>query len=285
MSSYTCIDCGKIVNISRLDIPQKRCPDCSLLISKSRYDLNIDNGITLFANTGDNLGHKVITEALLRFYVSKNSNEKIYYLSPMSTMDIEKHPLYEIADKIFWADVSNIVNAPKDKRVIHYYLARECSYLAGLGFYPEWKNLEPIDIELPENYIVLHLRNVHGNPEKNVTSFEAQSIYWKLVNFEKKVFIVGNDMPFYDIALEKLFTDLRGKLSVEQVAWLMAQPNCKATIGKDSGPLHLAAAVGCPVIAYGYQHNRYWIPKGKNVTAFTVADDFESFLNSVFELK
>ena len=273
---YTCIDCGKVVNISRLDVLKQRCPDCDLVISSGSYEQNISGGLTLFATTGENLGHVVISEGLFRFYCDQNPDENIIFLNPIETKDILHSDLYNRADKIMWAEVSNIVNAPKDKRVIHYNLARECSKLAERGHYPKWYDFETVEIE-DYPFIVLHLRNIHGNPEKNVTPDEAKKIFEMLSGHI--VYLVGNDQPFYDIETGSNIINMRGKLTAEQTAWLCGHNNCIATIGKDSGPMHLAAASGGRVIAYGYQSNRLWVPKAKpGMVMSFVNGHFEDFI-------
>lgn len=286
MPSYKCIDCGREINYSRLDLPAQRCPDCSLVITMGRYDVNISGGLTLFASTGENLGHKIISEVIYRYYETNNPNEKIVYLDPVQTLEINENGLFTSdVNKLFWADISNIINAPNDTRVIHYYAAREASALADIGWFPEYREREEISgIDVDKPFFVLHLRNVHGNPEKNVTRDQAKRIL-ELFN-NKRVFIIGNDMPYYGIEDRFHYTNLRGKLNIDQIAWLCGHENCIAVIGRDSGPLHLAAAVGAKVIGCNYADNRYWVPKARNkqVKAFVnTINEFEEFIKYVGE--
>lgn len=68
------------------------------------------------------------------------------------------------------------------------------------------------------------------------------------------------------ITLTHPVVDLAGKLSLSETAALLQQ--AKLFIGIDSGPGHIAAAVGCPVISvYSSAHDpSRWAPYGDNVT-------------------
>jgi hypothetical protein len=281
MPSYFCIDCKREVHISRLDFLRQRCPDCDMRISRGFYQQNIPGGVTLFANTGDRLGHRVLTEVILRYYKEQNPLERVYYLSNVDTLDIWKNYNYPRANKIFWAETSNIAIAPRDDRVIHYFLARESSALADMGYYPQWtygfEMTDAVDVSKP--FVLLHLRNVHNNAEKNVTDKEAVEIFRVLQPYN--CIIVGNDQPFYWLENDCLFENVRGILSENALAWLCRHENCIAMIGKDSGPLHVAAACGADVIGYGYKTNRHWAPKGteEKITVFVdVNNEFERFI-------
>ena len=280
MSYYNCEKCGVQVSISRLEQPRdfrNRCADCSVIIASGEYEKNIKGGITLFATIGENLGHRVMSESLFRFYREQNPDETVYILSPAQTLNFsENYKEHSGFKKLFWADVSNIVNMPKDKRAIHYYFAREVAKIAELGYFPEWRDKEKFKASVGDPFYVLHLRNVHGNPEKNVTEKEAAAIFETLKG--KTVFIVGNDMPFYQLELQHNFNNLRGKISLSNLAWLCGHKNCIATIGKDSGPMHLAAASGGRVVSYGY-YSPHWIPKTKKIKAFIkINDEFDKFI-------
>lgn len=280
---YTCIDCGKVVGISRLDELRQRCDDCNMTITRDRYQKNIPGGCTLFANTGDRLGHQVLTEVVLRYYKEQNPDEYVYYLTNQDTLGIEQNYNFPRAQKIFWAETSNIVNAPKDERVHHYYLAREAAALAEMGYYPKWHNFEMTDAaDVSQPFILLHLRNVHNNPEKNVTEEEAAKVFDLLHDYN--VYIVGNDQPFYQLEMQHGIESLRGILTINQTAWLCRHENCIAMIGKDSGAAHLAAASGAKVISWGYQHHRHWTPKGEAgrcVSFVDVNDEFDKFLDYI----
>ena len=55
---------------------------------------------------------------------------------------------------------------------------------------------------------------------------------------------------------------LVGKTSLFELAALMTQ--CRLFIGNDAGPMHMAAAVGCPVVAlFGPSDPAVWGPRGK----------------------
>lgn len=59
--------------------------------------------------------------------------------------------------------------------------------------------------------------------------------------------------------------DLVGRLSVGQLVALMSQ--ARLFIGNDSGPMHIAAAAGIPVIAlFGPSEARFWAPVGPGHT-------------------
>lgn len=56
---------------------------------------------------------------------------------------------------------------------------------------------------------------------------------------------------------------LIGKTSLLELAALMK--HCRLFIGNDAGPMHMAAAVGCPVVAlFGPSNPTVWRPRGKH---------------------
>ena len=63
-------------------------------------------------------------------------------------------------------------------------------------------------------------------------------------------------------ASQKKFVSLVGKTTLRELAALMKQ--CRIFVGNDAGPMHMAAAVGCPVIAlFGPTDPAVWGPRGK----------------------
>lgn len=58
---------------------------------------------------------------------------------------------------------------------------------------------------------------------------------------------------------------LIGNTRLLELAALMTR--CRLFIGNDAGPMHMAAAVGCPVVAlFGPSNPAVWAPRGKHVT-------------------
>ncbi len=63
-------------------------------------------------------------------------------------------------------------------------------------------------------------------------------------------------------ATKRPLASLVGKTSLLELAALMTQ--CRLFIGNDAGPMHMAAAVGCPVVAlFGPSNPAVWGPRGK----------------------
>lgn len=282
MPSVNCKHCECIISYSINDAPPDFCHKCQLTIAWGKYPKN--QGVTLFASVGENLGHVVLFDAIKRYYEEQNPNETIIYLTPVETLDIEQHPRWGDANKIFWADISNIRLMPNDKRVYYYRFTSELEALEKRGIYPQWNKKEPIDcINISEPFVVLHARNSRKNPEKNMTPNEFDDILQRAC--VAPVYVVGNDAPFDN---EENVIDLRKQLTLDQIAWLCSRPNCLATVGRDSGVLHLAAAAGSYVIGYGYKSNYFWTPKTAvdRSVAFTFSGEgynsFIKFLSSYF---
>ena len=276
----TCPKCKQRRSVSKLekDLLDK-CQACRTPIADGEYEKNVFRGLTIFASTGENLGHRALSESVFRFYREQNPDEKIRILSPVATFNFaQNYSQHSGYNKLFWADVSNIALMPKG--AIYYSLAREATALAKRGIYPVWNDKQSIDaINTDKPFVVLHLRNTKHIPTKNATEYEARAIISALIDFDN-IILIGNDRPFECERIKQMF-DFREKLSLENIAWLCGHENCIATIGKDSGPLHLAAASGGRVIGYGYQQ-KAWFPKGDRVKCFMKTDEnFYSFLQKI----
>ncbi|MEC4680651.1 MAG: putative lipopolysaccharide heptosyltransferase III [Nitrospirota bacterium] len=83
-----------------------------------------------------------------------------------------------------------------------------------------------------------------------------------------QVVLVGSE-PEQKVAKEviqagqKKFVSLVGKTTLRELAALMKQ--CRIFVGNDAGPMHMAAAVGCPVVAlFGPTDPAVWGPRGKS---------------------
>jgi len=287
-----CKDCGTKINYSteeiEKDIPDY-CPDCNLVIAKGRYGKNIKGGKTLFATVGENLGHMVMSESILRFYREQNPDETVSLLTPVETLDISEKVSGDF-DKLFWADVSNIALPPDDPRVIKYSFARECTAISKLGYYPKWQDRHDnanikIDNDIHRlaehnKFIIFHARKSKGNPHKNITDIEFYKILEALK--DSNMILVGNDGSIYSGGV-KPYLDFKNVLSLDQIAYICGHENCIATIGKDSGVLHLAAAAGSKVIGFGYQ-SKYWFPKSGKVECFMNTGEWQKFLACVEKL-
>jgi predicted lipopolysaccharide heptosyltransferase III len=83
-----------------------------------------------------------------------------------------------------------------------------------------------------------------------------------------QVALVGSE-PEQKVAEEviqaghKKFVSLVGKTTLRELAALMKK--CRVFVGNDAGPMHMAAAVGCPVVAlFGPTDPAVWGPHGKS---------------------
>ncbi|MFW9940491.1 MAG: glycosyltransferase family 9 protein [Candidatus Thorarchaeota archaeon] len=126
---------------------------------------------------------------------------------------------------------------------------------------PNWVHTSTKDklsysnFQLNDNYITLHIRSIRRNPEKNldfekyieVSHLIMTQLNMKVVilgKYDEQQFLVKNSTRDRKSKL----IDLRNKLDhVWEVAYVMQ--NAFAHIGGDSGPTHLAAAVGTRVIS------------------------------------
>jgi len=64
-------------------------------------------------------------------------------------------------------------------------------------------------------------------------------------------------------ASQQKFVSLVGKTTLRELAALMKE--CRVFAGNDAGPMHMAAAVGCPVVAlFGPTDPAVWGPRGKS---------------------
>ncbi len=62
---------------------------------------------------------------------------------------------------------------------------------------------------------------------------------------------------------QQKFVSLVGKTTLRELAALMKQ--CRIFVGNDAGPMHMAAAVGCPVVVlFGPTDPAVWGPRGKS---------------------
>ena len=85
-----------------------------------------------------------------------------------------------------------------------------------------------------------------------------------------KIVLVGNQQE-RDVEKSVLrhskdsFISLMGKTSLLELGALMK--HCSVFIGNDGGPMHMAVAVGCPVVAlFGPSNPAVWGPRGKQAT-------------------
>lgn len=290
---YKCKVCGKEVSISRYEqtIPT-RCPDCDLVIATGEYEQNIKNGLTLFSPVAmdGNLGHIVMFEAIKRHYKAANPDEKIKMLHVNDIKDLQRKRDFQRATKIFWADTCTAPPIKSDK-IIRYRFSKELKALGKMDIYPKWSKKEPIEgLTLDAPFFVLHGRNIDRNPSKNMSTAEYTAILAAIAehksildarsNVKTQVFQVGNDEALVD-ELPEFVTDLRSKLSLNQIAYLCGHEKCIATVGKDSGIQHLAAAAGGRVLGYGYKSLNDWIPNSDKAQGFV---QFQKFYAELLKL-
>ena len=169
------------------------------------------------------------------------------------------------ADLVFWADNAG-PNNPAPPGAIPYILTNEVHAFNKDGYWPRlW--FEAQEYDLPRgvslrNSIIVNLRNIERCSPKNVTDQEADNLFQSLARVHMRkgldcIILVGNDAPLSMSWLPDFAIDLRGKLTLPEIAWLCH--GALFTVGKDSGILHIAAAAGGYVIGWGYR-DQQWRP-------------------------
>ncbi|HVZ79574.1 MAG TPA: glycosyltransferase family 9 protein [bacterium] len=178
--------------------------------------------------------------------------------------------------------------APQPPQGMHQ-VDRNLSLLAALGIMAVDKRLEiwwdehdlkTAEAHLPSQEllpgiprIMVHIGS--GAPSKRWGEESFEVLLHELhASTQAEILVMGGeeDLPFaHDVldGLECPVVNLVGKLSLRQMAALMK--DCKLFIGCDSGPAHVAAASGVPVISLFSAANEVevWKPWGDKVTIMT----------------
>ena len=291
MATFECRKCGNKVSHSNLEEYWKMtdwcCPACWLVIAEKRYKQNIKGGLTIFAAVGGNkdgtaLGDRTVFEVVKRMYIHDNPDEEIIFLDVNDNhkdIVLSKRP-----DKFFLNEFCR-VDTDFDYPKIRFHAMTEILYYERLGIYPqlEYKPQKP-DISIPDNCVVLHLRNIEKNPKRNVSSEYANDIVNCLYDFGYNILLIGNDNKglLSKESLEKVI-DARYKLTLPETAWVCERS--EFFVGRDSGLMHVAAAAGAHIVTWEL-HRDVWAPK-TNKLCFILDEketSIENILNMIKEM-
>ena len=137
---------------------------------------------------------------------------------------------------------------------------------------PQLQNLMPAN----KNYI--GLCTVTTNNRKDIPLETAEEIINKLCASGYSVLYlgIGEDCQNYAKELSKRgceFINLVGKTSIPELGTVLQ--NCKALISADTGTMHMACAVGTPVVSVFYIKSavKQWQPDTKLYKSFVIDDD------------
>ena len=254
-TTYTCKTCGAEVHQSKQGdfskLTDGRCGSCWTVISTREYQVNNPGDVTMFSACGSGFGDKILFEVVKRNYLKDNPDETVIFLKGS---DNHKRALWTHAPGKFFLNEFARDDLVEYRNTIRYNMINEVCKYAEAGDFPELTfRQKPVDV--PKPFVVVHFRNIDKAPEKNVTDQEAVDVIAQLT--DRFCIQVGNDKN--ETATDpKLCLDLTGLLSLEEIHWLCA--NCELFIGKDSGMVHLAAASGAKIFAWGF-NGRMWFPK------------------------
>lgn len=258
MPSYMCTICGNKVTYPPGDEALHRerhneCALCYTLIYSRRFAKTSDTAI--FGPAGPGIGDYIYKRFLMDRFAVDNPDMTVVDLVDPGTVS-------SFGDAVvFWADNAGVKNPPPP-RANQYILANEVMAYARDGHCPGlWFDKEPVDIPF-RRFIALNMRNIDRCTEKNVTAEEAKILILNTWDYIKTGYIegaviIGNDQRAECFDLPECIIDLRGKLSLGQLAAVCG--DAVVTVGKDSGILHLAAAAGGRVVGWGYRL-RQWFP-------------------------
>jgi hypothetical protein len=275
---FDCLDCGRTVFITindwgHYELKGFYCPDCHSCIAKKRYKINIPGAKTVFYHIGEALGDVVVFDAIRRAYLQDNPGEEVVFMQAES-------PIPQNITKFFISDLrvksSLFTQAP---HCYEYILINEVTILRQMGIFPKWDKIQKPDVELPETYIALQLRNVAKADFKNVTPAESMLLFEILNKSEIPIVLIGNDEPIgIEQYAKNLLHDLRFKLSLDEIACVCR--NSKFTVCKDSGIGHLAGAAGGNIVSWGFV-NKKWMPYTENMGFYymNTMQDFIGFVN------
>ena len=124
------------------------------------------------------------------------------------------------------------------------------------------------------SFAVFHA-TAHGNKARLPAGVLARIALWLSEERHCDIVIVGSEIENPSVALFKRELpdtvrswDLTGRTSLDELAWLLGRAT--VFIGRDSGPAHIAAAMGCPTVAIMGPHKKRstaarWAPLGDRV--------------------
>ena len=153
--------------------------------------------------------------------------------------------------------------------------------------------------ELKEKYKneeVIGLCAVSKKVEKDIPINTAVDIVKRLIKDNKTVFFFGNGDRTIEYSKQltdlltneekEKFINLTNKTSIGALSVLLKF--CKGLISIDTGTMHLACAVRCPVCAIFYKIDmiKRWAPRKELYTAQVVTDDYsvENIINNLYKL-
>lgn len=257
-----------------------------MIFRDKEYTVNIKGGKTLFSPVGlyTGLGDRIVFQAIIQKYRMDNPDETI--LTPDWVLFEDEIREYA-PDKLFWADKSDYIKPPGG--AIYYSLYEEAEALREIGIFPEIMKPTIADTENVRkygkiDYAILHLRNIKHRRGHNVEPEIANAVIavlkrkterrYRVASFFRRlagkkrikaIILVGNDAPHPEIMTDGDIIDLRQKLSLPEITWLMQW--AELFIGKDSGLAHLAGACGCPLVVWGFWERKYFpkVPDGQGM--------------------
>ena len=127
----------------------------------------------------------------------------------------------------------------------------------------------------------------HGKKVRPPAGILARTALWLSRERRCDIVIVGSETGNPSVAIFKRELpeavrpwDLTGRTSLDELAWLLSRASI--FIGRDSGPAHIAAAVGCPTVAIMGPHKKQataarWTPLGEWVRSIEGAAKPRSF--------
>ena len=123
-------------------------------------------------------------------------------------------------------------------------------------------------------FAALHV-TAHGSKARMPVGVMAQIAIWLGRERRLDIVIVGTEVNDPAVGTLKRdlpdnvpILDLTGKTSLDELAWILSR--AKVFLGRDSGPAHIAAAMGCPTVTMMGPHKKKststrWAPLGERV--------------------
>ena len=283
---FNCSKCGLVISCPEIDYIQfeKRgleCPHCYTIISSGRYPKNLKGEITLFSPFGEGLGDNIVGTNIKKKYLLDNPDEYVFFAH--SWHDFRFFYVTKNPKKIFISSLPGKFNEIVGKNVYKYILPVESKNIAkDWVIYPELlvKPIKSKYFDCADQYVVVHLRNVEKVKSKNVNPSLVEKILDYLTfSIGLQVVFVGNDMPL-NIGESAFGKDFRSKLSLAEIEHVLSR--ALLFVGRDSGIAHVAAAVNCPSVVWGY-NSANWIPatRGKFESLLRRESTFENIADRI----
>lgn len=288
MNSFICKKCHNEVHYAKGDryLFEKDewiCPNCKIVIAEKNYPVNLKGETTIFTAIGDNkcgvaLGDATVFEVVKRKYLEDNPDENVIFLDPYTDHVAEINRLKPA--KVFLCEFYRNDTYLFDRDAIRYRVMNEVKYFNKFGIYPQLEyEPEKPEVELPDRYVVMHVRNIEKvperpNPKRNLDPETAEILTWLIWKHHLKIVIVGNDTVNDRLNEYEFVTDLRNKLTLPEIAWILKRG--LLYVGRDSGLVHVAAACGIPIVAWNF-NGKKWFPNMPEIM-YTAIEERESTL-------